>query len=559
MNFGVLPISTASTIEASAYCWVLWYIGSMARNETIKIHADEGSFSQARSFVEGVLGKRRVGATNASEAMQLFEALFHEIASQVGNGNTELEIRAISKFGRTEIEIAFPGKCFSLVGEDGASTSDAKVIESLSDKMSCSYEGDRNVIRISVNKSVWVCVLPSFIAIVAAVIVAAALELVLDDAGRQFITQQCIAPLEKLFTNAMLMIGAPMTLFSLLKNVTDSFIVAKRHSSPFRLLLISLVSSAGVIALALIMGFAFAQTVLSATGMTERVDIGFANWSLASAVDEIIPSSITQPFETISPIPMIVVALLIAGALRTIDDNFSLLKRAIDACYDLFSGILQIVMTVFPLACFLLFLETLLAQDGIALFAEILFTAVIVFACTVPLLVMYALRLKAHGVHVREFVRKLLPLVRENFVIGSVIDAVPYNTRYCIKHFGIPQKRLEKELPVLAQSSLDGNCFILMLLATIYIFIANCEVSWYNVAVIALIVVFLSFGAPNQPGSILIGMLVILTYLNSDAAISLALCFELFFGGLQNILNVISSVATVTENYCRDKKQHSEM
>ena len=62
---------------------------------------------------------------------------------------------------------------------------------------------------------------------------------------------------------------------------------------------------------------------------------------------------------------MIVVALLIAGALRTIDDNFSLLKRAIDACYDLFSGILQIVMTVFPLACFLLFLETLLAQDGI--------------------------------------------------------------------------------------------------------------------------------------------------------------------------------------------------
>jgi Na+/H+-dicarboxylate symporter len=107
----------------------------------------------------------------------------------------------------------------------------------------------------------------------------------------------------------------------------------------------------------------------------------------------------------------------------------------------------------------------------------------------------------------------------------------------------------------LAQTSLDGNCFILMLLSTIFIFIANCPVSWINIAVIALIVLFLSFGAPNQPGSILIGMLVILTYLNSDIAISLALCFELFCGGLQNILNVISSVATVVENERRDQQR----
>ena len=172
---------------------------------------------------------------------------------------------------------------------------------------------------------------------------------------------------------------------------------------------------------------------------------------------------------------------------------------------------------------------------------------------------MYALRLKAQGVKVGEFARKLWPLVKENFVIGSVIDAVPYNTRYCVKHFGISRERLEKELPILAQTNLDGNCFILMLLAAIYIAVANCEVTWFNIAVMALIVMFLSFGAPNQPGSILIGMLVILTYLNSDIAISLALCFELFFGGLQNILNVISGVVTVAEDECREEKRPLQM
>jgi Na+/H+-dicarboxylate symporter len=169
------------------------------------------------------------------------------------------------------------------------------------------------------------------------------------------------------------------------------------------------------------------------------------------------------------------------------------------------------------------------------------------------LFALYALSLRAHGIPVRWFAKKLWPLVKENFAIGSVINAVPYNTRYCEENFGIPRERLEKELPILAQTSLDGNCFILMLLATIYIFVANCEVSWINVAVIALIVMFLSCGAPNQPGSILIGMLVVLTYLNSDAAISLALCFELFCGGLQNILNVISSVVTVVERESRER------
>ena len=330
--------------------------------------------------------------------------------------------------------------------------------------------------------------------------------------------------------------------------MSDTFMVAERNSSSRKLFMSSIASSVVVIAFALVMGFMVAQQLLSASGVTESFDLGFASWSLTSAVEQIVPSSIIEPFETISPIPMIVVALLIAGALNSMGQNFNAVKRAIDVCYDLFSSILGIVMAAFPLACFLLFLDVLLTEEGMLNFLGILFIALPGFVCTIPVLIVYALGLKAHGIPVFQFIRKLWPLVRENIAIGSVIDAVPYNTRYCAKNLGISRERLEKELPVLAQTSLDGNCFILMLLATIYIFIANCEVSWINIAVIAIIVMFLSFGAPNQPGSILIGMLIILAYLNSDAAVSLALCFELFCGNLQNILNVISSVVTVAEN-----------
>ena len=526
----------------------------MARTETIRVKASEAGISQAHEFAEKALTGRRISACSDTELMALFEALLYHVASQADD-ETQLEISSISALKGADIEISFAGSRFTLPEQDAQPDSRAEIIDTFSDKFSCSYKNGTNVISLSVGRNFWSIILPNLIAVIMAVIVGFVLEFTVGEAQLQLLANEWVSPLEKLFTNAVLMIGAPVTLFSLLKNVTDSFIVADHNSSSRRLFISAISSSVGVVVLALIMGFVFAQWALSSSGMTEQVDIGFANWSLASAVDQIIPSSIIEPFETISPIPMIVVALLIVGALNSIGKSFDLLKRAIDACYNLFSGILGILMAAFPIACFLLFLEVLLAKDGISNFLEILFIGVIAFASTIPLLALYALRLKARGVRIGEFIRTIWPLVKENYVIGSVIDAVPYNNRYCVKHLGIPRERLRKELPILAQTSLDGNCFILMLLASIYIFVANCEVSWLNIAVIALIVMFLSFGAPNQPGSILIGMLVILTYLHSDIAISLAICFELFCGGLQNILNVISSVTTVTENERAEEKR----
>lgn len=524
----------------------------MAKTNAVKIDANAKGLSEAKAFVEKALGRRRVNAGIAFETMQLFEALFNTITSQIDE-DAQIEISNINGLGHTDIKLVFPGKRFSASEGNASADPDAKTIEAFSDKMSCSYRGGYNVIRISASKSARAFILPNVIAVIAAIVVSLVFAFVLDDAGHDLVVREWITPLQKLFTNAVLMIGAPMTLFSLLKNVSDSFIVSERNSSSSKLFIASVASSVVAITLALILGFTFARTILEAVGETDSISMGFESWSLATAVDQIIPSSILEPFQTISPVPMIVVALLVTGALCVMGQNFDVMKRAIDACYDLFSSILGIVMAAFPLACFLLFLEVLMSENGYVQFVILLIEALVVFACTIPLLATYAIRLKAHGVKVLEFTRKLWPLVKENFVIGSVIDAVPYNTRYCVKVFGFSRDRLEKELPVLAQTSLDGNCFILMLLTTIFIFIANCPVSWLNIVVIALIVLFLSFGAPNQPGSILIGMLIILTYLDFSTVVSMALCFELFCGGLQNIVNVISSIVKVAERESRKK------
>jgi len=487
----------------------------------------------------------------------LFGALFRAIIPQVDEEDSELEISSVVELGHTDIKIGFAGNRFTVPEGDVLAKSDARTIETYSDKYSCSYRSGYNVVRISVSQTARAFLLPNLIAAAAAIVVGIPLALFLDDAGRLMVAEQWIVPLETIFTNAVLMIGAPMTLFSLLRNVTDFILTSERHSSSHKLFKTSLVSSVVAIVLAFFTGLGFALASQEMTGATERIVIGFANWSLAGAVDQIIPSNILEPFMTISPVPMIVVALLIAAALGSIGQTFNVMKRAIDACYDLFSGMLQIVMALFPLACFLLFLEILLT-DSIGLFLDVMMIAVVVFLCTASLLATYAVRLRLQGIGVMDFARKLWPLVKENFKIGSVIDAVPYNVRYCVKHFGLSRERLEKELPVMAQTNLDGNCFVIMFVAVAYIFFASDEGTWLSVVVVGLIVLFLSSGAPNQPGSILIGILIISTYLASKADIEMALCFELFCGGLQNIINVISGVVAVAENERKEALQRTE-
>ena len=73
---------------------------------------------------------------------------------------------------------------------------------------------------------------------------------------------------------------------------------------------------------------------------------------------------------------------------------------------------------------------------------------------------------------------------------------------------------------------------------------------------IALLVFFLSLGAPNQPGSCLIGVLIILSYMNALELIPLAIFSELVFGSLQNLINVVGDIVTAAE-FEPDKKIHA--
>ena len=254
------------------------------------------------------------------------------------------------------------------------------------------------------------------------------------------------------------------------------------------------------------------------------------------------------------PFPIIIVALLLTYALCSIGEYFDSVHRFINICLEVFSKMVTVVMFTLPFFCFLAVLSMLMV-DGTSRILILLHYVAVIFLSIIVIIAFYTVRLLIGKVNLLTFAKHLPTLMWENFKINSAIDAVPFNIRYCSRKYGYSRKRLGEKLPILAQTNQDGNCFLIMLIAMIFIFMLGIEVSWLQIAGIGFLVLFLSVGAPNQPGSIVIGMLIITFYLQADELISIAIFAEAFFGSIQNIINVLGDIVTVAIEEQKYQKQ----
>ena len=353
-----------------------------------------------------------------------------------------------------------------------------------------------------------------------------------------------LLPTEQFFGNAALMIGAPVTFFSLLENLTNTYVLADRYSVVRKLRAKATVTS--LITVLLAVGISFLLLSRFQAAPQEQAAAATASAVFSGLIAEAVPASIFEPFESISPIPLIVVALILTYSFCSTGKYFMKLKQAVDVGYTVFSKMLGLVLFAFPFFFFVSSLELLIIRHS-----EMLMVLVrgilLILAGTAGLALFYLIRLVLAGVRLKPFLQKLPPLLLENCRINSSLDAVPFNIRYCARHYGMNRKLLESSLPFLAQIVFDGNCFLLTSVAMFLAFNAGAEITWYNTLVSAILVFFLSLGAPNQPGSMLIGTMILLQYQGYEGSsyMFIAILFEAALGIVQNLINVVGDIVTV--------------
>lgn len=514
-------------------------------SKSIEITLAPENLEPARTFLEQRLDRNNVSGEVRAETLMVFEALYRTLLRQGYDESTPVTVKTSNDFGELDITLGFDGKPFVAVSDGpGEHTPDEQVLLEYEEKYDHSYQQGYNLFHVTVKRSFRTMLLLSFASLFLAILVYIPVNAFVPVETQFQVGEQFIFPLVKLFANAMLMIGAPVTFFSLLKNFTDIYIISARNSAGRRLQVKTIITSVIIVLLAMEAAFLIAGILNAQFPGVAGFGGLEATPSWKELIESMVPSSIFTPFETIMPFPLIVVALIVTYAFCSIGKYFDKMKEAIDALYTLFSRMLHVVMFLFPVFCFLALLYPLLGE-GYPLLLRILYVIGLSAASLIIPFAFYLIRLKVGGVKLKPFFKHLPGLLKENYKIGSVIDAVPFNIRYCVKHYGMDRKRISDKLRVLAQINLDGNCYLIMLMGMIFLFMMVTEPSWYHIIVIGIMVVFLSFGAPNQPGSILIGTLIIALFLKADMLIPTAVYLEVFFGAIQNLINVFGDLVTV--------------
>ncbi|MBO5513963.1 MAG: cation:dicarboxylase symporter family transporter [Mogibacterium sp.] len=511
---------------------------------TVEIRDITKDFEDARSLVETFLKRNRVSDVIVSETMVIFEALCHNIYEQQGE-NTVLTVTGKRRFGGAGIIINFEGDMY-ISDQDypGEPTPEDRILSAYGDRIDYIYSSRFNSIRIMARRSYVGASIAYMMAVLLALVVYAVMHTTAGAEVESTFRTTVVFPLETLFTNAMMMIGAPVTFLSLLKNLTGTYILSERDSGMRELTRRTLASSAISVLLAIVMcriTYAMSSSIDLMRGEYGNLHIQF---DLGDFIMGLMPSDILTPFMTISPFPLILLAAIFTYAFCSVGKYFDKMINAINVCYALFSRMLTIIMSTLPIFTFFAILDILLVESYDAVIECGKLILIIIVSLILPVLY-YMLRLAARGISIPKFAKRLRPMLGENFKIASAIDAVPYNIRYCMKNFGLDRKKLEVTMPVLAQINLDGNCYVLTLIAGILFMFSGSGFQLGELILIGVLIFVLSLGAPNQPGSCIIGILIIIHYLGAYALIPFAFFAEVFFGGLLNLMNVTGDVVTV--------------
>ncbi|MBO5998420.1 MAG: cation:dicarboxylase symporter family transporter [Lachnospiraceae bacterium] len=514
------------------------------RVTSTELPAAKENIEQALQFFRQRLNDEDISKEIVMETMLVIEALFHNLLAQGIDRKTILRLSCHKNLGNVVIQIRYKGKMAYLFSEEEDEiTPENHILRAYEDKLDSSYNSGVNTFQITVKRKHLRSLLYCGIGILCAFLAYQPIRSFMSEADQLKLVVNYLQPIQQLFGNAAFMIGAPVTFLSLLRNLTNTYILSERDSIVRRLGTKAVATSVITILMAIFMGFLLLSRFQAEGIYVERESTG----GLTELIAGIIPPSIFEPFETVSPVPLIVLALINTYAFCSSGKHFMQLKQTVDVCYTVFSSMIGLVLYAFPFIFFVMFLELVIIND-LDILQLLLQGTLLILAGSTSLILFYLIRLKIGGVKIRPFLKKIPPLLMENCRINSAIDAVPFNIRYCVRNYGMNRKRLERMLPILAQIMFDGNCYLMMSVALFIAFCLGVNLTWFTLLMTALLIFFLSLGAPNQPGGMLIGTMIVLKYfgLNDTKYTFIAIFIEAALGIVQNLINTIGDIVTAS-------------
>jgi Na+/H+-dicarboxylate symporter len=96
--------------------------------------------------------------------------------------------------------------------------------------------------------------------------------------------------------------------------------------------------------------------------------------------------------------------------------------------------------------------------------------------------------------------------MKDVFLKGSSLAAIPLTLRFCKRQLGIPQNVSSFVIPLGATINMDGTCVCLSIVCLFFARICGINLGGSDIAILLFMVFVLSLGAPIAPGTIILCM-----------------------------------------------------
>ena len=520
------------------------------------IPAQITSIGDALDFVEDSLKQFKFKQKYVHEAMLLSEECMIRLIQRAPSGGT-LHIHIRKKRGLAEISISCPGPELqpdSMEFDIGIESDTLErgnesairgiLLKAYQNKIRYARKGKYNFMRVTVGSPEQVLAIHTLQALIVASALGLLFRFILPAEAKTALVVYLLLPIETLFINFLMLVTAPAIFFSIISAVA-------RYAS---------FSDPGKVSAKVFGGYAFTSVIavligmgaffLFSPGTPGELSRFFSQTGSAPQTDflktvtGIVPTNIIEPFLNSNTLQLIFVAIICGIALGRMGDYSSPLRLFAEAMDTLVAKVIEIVAKCVPLATFAAACAFLMSVDlhvVVSLLAMLgTLLAALVGICLVYLLIV----LIVAGVNPITFLRKCLPIMREAFIVGDRIAAIPKTMRTCKNSLGISPKVNSFSIPFGAIVNVDGNCIYL---AVAGLFLARlCGVDMFGTELLSIMltVFILSVGAPIAPGSVNICLTVLLSQMGvSLSAISIIIGINAIVEMCLAASNVVGDIA----------------
>ena len=521
-------------------------------NYTAEYPLKPDGISRSLLFIEEVLKEFRVKQRDLLESLLISEETL-VLLSEHAPEDAIIKITLTLRMGVPRIRLVVPGTPMTIdehlgtvsidqLGEETESAIRSVMLRSYADSMKYRHSRSENILTIVTGIPERILATRTVTAIVLAAITGFLFRQFLPTTAVQWMSANLLGPVESLFISALMCITAPAVFVSITCSMFrfEGFSDLGRGGKTVVMTYMLTSIAAALIGMCIFSLFLPGEVgILASQAGTGSVE-GF---SVLAILATLIPPNIVEPFISVNSLQLLVVAITIGAALTMCGKRVRHLKILLEELDILCGKVSSLIMHMVPVVVYCSTANALLSSRAEVLEATAELIPALI-AGIAALFTLYCLILVAAvRLNPIPFLRKYVPSMKNIFLKGSGVAAIPMNMRICRRQLGIPQSICSFSIPLGATINMDGNCMSLTVISLYFARICGVSFGTNELVVLLMLVLILSLGAPIAPGTLILCLVTLLTQMGIDIS-SISLIIGINFI-LEMLLGMVNSVGDV--------------